>query len=198
MTFYKTLLADPPWSENMGGNRGANQHYPLMSTREIIEYLKQIPISENAHIYLWTTNNALKSAIAVLEEIGFRYVTNLVWVKPSIGVGQYFRGQHELCLFGVKGSPGFKSYASGNWIGRTDESTVLFADKNGHSRKPDHLYVAIEKVSFPPYVEVFARRRREGWSVFGDQAPIEYQKLLIPNDAVSVSSSAIKEDKTDG
>ena len=106
---YKTILIDPPYLEKGAGRikRGADKHYPLMSLNQIKSYLQNIRLYENiapnCHLYLWVTNNHLLEGIELLKWLGFRYITNLVWVKDSYGLGQYFRGQHELCLFGVRG-----------------------------------------------------------------------------------------------
>lgn len=110
MEKYHTLYADPPWHESGGGKikRGADRHYGLMKTKDIMTYLDDNGIapliSPDAHLYLWTTNNFLKDALSVMEAWGFRYVTIITWNKEgNIGLGQYFRGTTEHCLFGVRG-----------------------------------------------------------------------------------------------
>jgi N6-adenosine-specific RNA methylase IME4 len=113
---------------------------------------------------MWVTNNHLKDGLKLMEALGFRYITNLVWVKNSFGLGQYFRGQHELCLFGVKG----------RLLGNSrNTSTVIHSDKTRHSEKPVSIYDLIECVSPPPYLEMFAREReilgREKWVLWGDE-----------------------------
>lgn len=123
---YKTIYADPPWLERGGGKvkRGADKHYSLMGVDDIINLMKRIPVEDNAHLYLWVTNNFLKDGLKVVDELGFRYITNIVWVKDRIGLGQYFRGQHELCLFGVKGRLPYKHSVSDTRSSCT-EPTVL-------------------------------------------------------------------------
>ena len=106
---FKTVLLDPPWYERGGGKikRGADKHYPIMKTPDIIRTITQCEhwnnIDDNAHMYLWVTNNHLESGLFVMRSLGFRYVTNIVWVKDRIGLGQYARGKHELLLFGTRG-----------------------------------------------------------------------------------------------
>lgn len=77
---YSTIYADPPWYESGGGRikRGANRHYPLMKTEEIIALKSMIEeiSADNAHLYLWATNNHLIDAFKVMQEWGFRYVTD--------------------------------------------------------------------------------------------------------------------------
>lgn len=173
MKKYKTIYADPPWNESGGGKvkRGADRHYSLMKTNDIIEYMKKIPIEDNAHIYLWVTNTFLQDGLKVLQELDFDYKTNIVWIKDKIGLGQYFRGQHELCLFGVKGKLPFKSGSKQR--SKCFESTVIKERRKKHSQKPLSMYKKIEHTSYPPFIEVFARRQRVGWDVMGNEAPKE-------------------------
>lgn len=165
---YRTVYADPPWMERGGGKikRGADRHYPLMKTKDI----KALPVSqmaeENAHLYLWVTNNFLKDGLEVMEAWGFRYVTMVTWAKDRIGLGQYFRGQTEHILFGVKGSLPYKTDEQGK---RQQGTTLLTAKRLEHSRKPEEFRQLVEKVSYGPYVELFARRPAEGWHVWGNQ-----------------------------
>jgi N6-adenosine-specific RNA methylase IME4 len=179
---YHTILADPPWPERGGGRirRGADRHYKLMSVSEILSFLKKLPIADDAHIYLWATNNHLKDGLYVLESLGFRYVTNIVWVKTDnrLGLGQYFRGQHELCLFGVKGKLPYR-VSEGPLRSRTKETTVILAPRRRHSQKPAEIYRKIEATSYPPYLEVFARERRQGWDAIGDELPDTAQTVLF-------------------
>lgn len=99
---YKTIYADPPWMEKGGGKikRGADRHYSLMRTTDI----KALPVRDLAdpdgcHLYLWTTNNFLPDALEVVEAWGFEYVTTVTWLKDKMGLGQYFRGITEHCIF---------------------------------------------------------------------------------------------------
>ena len=161
---YKTIYIDPPWYERGGGKikRGADRHYPLMKTEDIIVYLKRIlfeQIDDNAHLYLWVTNNFLGDGLRVLNALGFRYVTMITWMKDRIGLGQYFRGITEHCLFAVKGNLPYKVFEGK----RQQGVTGFFERKTTHSTKPIKMYEMIEKVSYPPYLEVFARNKRIGW-----------------------------------
>lgn len=161
---YHTILADPPWKETGGGkiHRGADRHYSLMKTDDIMKL--EIPSDKNSHLYLWVTNSHLEDGLAVLKSWGFRYITMITWAKDRFGLGQYFRGQTEHVLFGVKGNLPYKSRSC---------STLILAKRRLHSQKPDELYALIETVSYPPYLEMFARQRRLGWDVWGREAPIE-------------------------
>ena len=159
---YKTIYCDPAWNHKGSGRiaRGASRHYKLMKTQDI----KNLPVQDIANddcwLFMWVTNNLLKDGLDVMENWGFRYVTNLAWGKDRYGTGYYFRGQHELCLFGVKGNlkPKVKN-----------ESSFLYAKKYLHSSKPPEFYNKIENVSYEPRIELFARNTRQGWDSWGDQ-----------------------------
>lgn len=181
MQKFRTILIDPPWPEKGGGKikRGADRHYPLMSIKEI----ESLPIphlaDDNCHIYMWATNNYLEDAFRILKEWGFRYITNIIWVKSekielngkeffklqNPGLGQYVRGVHEICLFGIKGKFPYK-VINGK---RQQAISVITAPRTIHSQKPIEIYGMIEKVSYPPYLEVFARNKREGWTSIGNE-----------------------------
>lgn len=168
---YKTVLADPPWSERGGGviKRGADRHYPLMREDDIVNYLRaNIPVGKDAFLFLWATNNHLEEALSVARRFGFRYVTNLVWVKDRVGLGQYLRGQHELLLLCIRGSPGYKEQASEGRAVCTVPS-VLHAKRREHSRKPDEVYGICEAIGRPPFIEAFARHARAGWDAVGNE-----------------------------
>ena len=169
MTKYKTIYADPAWSEMGGGKikRGADKHYKTMKTKDIIN-MKDIVecVSENnAHLYLWVTNNFLKDGLKVMEEWGFRYVTMITWGKDRFGLGQYFRGQTEHCLFGIKGKLPYK-IKDGK---RQQGTTLINAKRQEHSKKPEEMYDYIERVSYGNYLELFARNKREGWDSWGNE-----------------------------
>ena len=170
MTTYKTILLDPPWNERGGGKikRGADKHYDLLKTPDIIRVILQSEhwndLEDNAHMYLWTTNNYLGDALHVMESLGFRYVTNIVWVKDRIGLGQYARGKHELMLFGTRGVKHTSVKKHNNSL-----SSVIEAKRSIHSRKPEESFQWIENRSFGPYLEMFSRNEREGWTVWGNE-----------------------------
>lgn len=164
---YSTIYADPPWMESGGGKikRGANRHYPLMKTREIIALPVRDIAAENAHLYLWTTNNFLPDALEVMKAWGFTYKTIITWVKDRQGLGQYYRGITEHCLFGVRGCLPYKLLGEH----RQQGMTVIQAPKTRHSEKPAEMRAMIEKVSYPPYIELFARQITPGWDVWGNE-----------------------------
>ena len=167
---YKTSYADPPWMEHGGGKiqRGADRHYPLMKTEEI----KALPIRELADpvgclLYLWTTNNHLPDALEVVKAWGFEYVTIITWMKDRQGIGQYYRGLTEHCIFArTKQKLPYKLAEDGK---RMQGVTGFTAPKREHSAKPEAMREMIERVSYGPYLELFARRQHEGWDVWGNE-----------------------------
>ena len=169
---YRTVLIDPPWLERGGGKtykRGADRHYPLMGKhrmlRTIILCEHFASIAENSHMYLWVTNNFLADGLWLMGALHYRYVTNFCWAKKRIGLGQYFRGQHELCLFGTRGKKPTEPRTE-----RKDLPSLICAAKSTHSKKPEESYQLIENRSKGPYLELFARRKRDGWTVWGNEA----------------------------
>ena len=168
---YSTILADPPWNQSGGGKykRGADRHYPLMKEYQIKSTMKlelDGKITDDAHLYLWVTNNHLPQGLRIIESLGFRYITNLVWAKSYFGLGRYFRGQHELCLFAVKGR-GFSNRTNVNNVSSLIGKSLIKPTR--HSEKPKQIYDLIESRSQGPYFEMFARKKRSGWDSWGDE-----------------------------
>jgi N6-adenosine-specific RNA methylase IME4/ParB-like chromosome segregation protein Spo0J len=164
---FATILIDPPW--DWGDEGDINQMgraKPDYSTMPMDDLL-QLPVAELAdvdcHMYLWITNRSLPKGFQLLGAWGFRYITCITWVKPSFGMGNYFRGQTEHLLFGVKGSQPLK---------RKNAGTVFHAARGemGHSSKPEEVYGLIESCSPGPYLELFARTKRDGWLMWGADA----------------------------
>ncbi len=173
---YKTIYADPPWPERGGGKikRGADRHYKLMSVEEIKALPVQSIAAENSHLYLWVTNNYLPAGLEVMAAWGFRYTTMITWAKDKMGLGQYFRGKTEHCLFGVRGNLPYKMAGKKRMQG----VTLITEKRTKHSRKPDRMKLMIMDVSYPPYMELFGRERWTGWDVWGDEAPTAIQNKL--------------------
>ncbi len=170
---YSTIVADPPWPEIGGGKivRGAQAHYPLMPVKEIMgmgEWVKTLVSPEGCHLYLWVTNNYLHHGLHVMEAWGFDYKTTVTWVKDRFGLGQYFRGQTEHCLFGVCGHLPYRM-TSGDEPKRAQGRTLILAPRQEHSQKPDALMDMAELVSHPPRLELFARSKRQGWDSWGNE-----------------------------
>lgn len=167
---YKTIYADPPWMERGCGRvkRGADKHYPLMKTSEIMALpVRELADPEGCHLYLWTTNNFLPDALKVVEAWGFQYVTLITWVKDRAGLGQYYRGLTEHCIFArTKKKLPFRFDGER----RQQGVTGFYSPKAEHSRKPETMRQMIERVSYGPRIELFARGQHAGWDAWGNEA----------------------------
>ena len=171
---FGTILADPPWRFSNRTGKMAPEHrrlsrYSTMSMDEIYELPVANIALDQSHLYLWVPNALIQQGLEVMESWGFTYKTNLVWYKvrkdggpDGRGVGFYFRNVTELVLFGVRGS--LRTLQPG----RT-QVNIISSRKREHSRKPDELYEVIESCSPGPYLELFARHRKEGWTQWGDE-----------------------------
>lgn len=191
---YRTLYVDFPWPERGGGRikRGADRHYPLMGQRALTQHARVFAdwAAPNAHLYLWVTNNYLLVAGRLIKQMRFRYVTAITWVKDKQGIGQYYRGRTEHCLFCVRGRLPYRVQENGL---RAQGQTVIYsppdlpdaieAPRREHSRKPEAFRQAIELVSPGPYLEIFARRRYPRWDSWGNQiAPVSCPTCGTPSD----------------
>ena len=174
-----------------------------MRTKDICRVPVWDITSTNCHLYLWVTNNYLQDGLKVMDAWGFRYVTMISWIKAenvndqyidkkssqvnmfnvpqkpiyklqNAGLGQYYRGLTEHCLFGVKGSLPYKKSEEGK---RMQGKTCILAPRTKkHSQKPEEMRHMIQKVSHPPYVELFARKPQQGWDVWGNE--VESTEIL--------------------
>ncbi|HEY1244013.1 MAG TPA: MT-A70 family methyltransferase [Hyphomicrobiaceae bacterium] len=178
---FPTILADPPWQFQNKTGKVAPEHRRLSRYATLtLEEIKGLPVSEIAtevaHLYLWVPNALLPEGLAVMQAWGFRYKSNLVWHKvrrdggsDGRGVGFYFRNVTELVLFGVRGGNA-RTLAPGR-----RQVNYIASRKREHSRKPDELYPIVEACSPGPYLELFARGARPGWTVWGSQADADYR-----------------------
>ena len=166
---YKTIYADPPWPEQGGGKikRGADRHYPLMPVKEIMELpVGELADPEGCHLYLWATNNYLQAAFECIKAWGFEYITAITWMKDKVGLGQYYRGITEHCLFATtKKRLPYKMDGDK----RCQGVTGFCEPKTIHSRKPVKMWEMIEAVSYAPRIELFAREPHDGWDVWGNE-----------------------------
>jgi N6-adenosine-specific RNA methylase IME4 len=162
---YPVIMADPPWRYVDEEGRGsAEDHYATMSLEEICAMPVAARATDDAVIFLWATAPLLPEAFEVLRAWGFEYRTSSVWDKERIGIGHWFRVQHEHLLVGVRGNFPTPPPAA-------RPSSVIRARRGEHSSKPDEAYAIVEAM-WPglPRLELFARRERAGWNVWGAEA----------------------------
>ena len=161
---FRVVVADPPWQYGNGATRNAaRKHYPTMTVAEVCALGDEVQerAAGESHLYLWTTNSFLREAFDVVDAWGFDYKTCLTWVKPQMGLGNYFRSATEHILFGVRGGLRTESRSLVNWFE---------ASRARHSAKPQHFYELVERASQGPYLEMFARTRRLGWTGWGNES----------------------------
>jgi N6-adenosine-specific RNA methylase IME4 len=172
---YKTIVADPPWSYNRKWDTGSKRairktteaepmSYPTMNLQEISALPVAALAAENCDLYLWVTQKYLPDGFDVLKAWGFRYCQTLTWCKVPSGTGQggLYCPTSEFLLLGRKGKmPTGKTRKDSTWwqVKRT----------NKHSQKPEFFQDLIEEQSDGPRVELFARRQRPGWDVWGNE-----------------------------
>lgn len=172
---YPIVLADPPYRyehPTFGSSRDIEEHYPTMTLEEICA----LPVAEvamdSALLFLWVPPPILMQARDVFEAWGFDYRTGIVWDKISIGMGNYVRQRHEHLLIARRGE--FPTPAPA----RRPSSIVSARRSREHSRKPDEAYELIERM-YPelPKLELFARKERPGWTVWGNEIVREQLQL---------------------
>jgi N6-adenosine-specific RNA methylase IME4 len=178
---FRTILADPPWQFMNRTGKVAPEHrrlsrYTTMTLAEIAALPVEEIAESTAHLYLWVPNALLPEGLHVMKAWGFSYKANIVWHKirkdggpDGRGVGFYFRNVTEVILFGTRGKNA-RTLAPGR-----SQVNYLATRKREHSRKPDEQYKIIEACSPGPYIELFARGKRPGWEMWGDQAEDGYR-----------------------
>lgn len=158
------VLSDPPWRYDFAetDNRQIENQYPSATVEEICDMAPKT--QPDAVLFLWATVAKLTEAFEVMDAWGFEYKTSAVWDKEKIGMGYWFRGQHELLLVGTKGK-----FSPPEQEARV--SSVFREPRGKHSAKPSCVYEWIEK-AFPAAVklEMFCRAPRAGWQVQGNES----------------------------
>lgn len=188
---YRTIVADPPWAavlrapRRYDGKKNASNAYGTMSDQELLNLPIGLWAFPDSHLYLWALNSSLLVAHQIVKAWGFDVKTVLTWVKgriehtrliQHIGLGYYYRNSTEHVLFAVRGSLNTLN---------DDVPTAFVAERHAHSEKPAAFYDMVERMSPGPYLDVFARKRRLGWDVFGNESynPPELLETLTPQQA---------------
>lgn len=191
---FKTIVLDPPWPENGGGKRGANNFYPTMPLYQIAqlgEWVVRAADPEGCDLYIWATNNFTLEAGDLLRLWGWEFKTICTWHKEGRpGLGQYYRGTSEQLLFGRKLGKGCKlPYRTEERLVKGESRTFRSQGRSSlslprpgeHSVKPDEFFQQIERVSYPERLEMFARRPRDGWTVWGEGVGSEVWEAPLKN-----------------
>jgi len=167
---YAVILADPPWHfatwSRKGRDRSPDKHYSTLTMPELAELPLQRVAQDDCALFLWITWPMMIDAIILMHRWGFTYKTcAFCWAKvlntrAQIGTGYWTRANSEVCLLATRGAPKRK---------HADVSQLIIEPRREHSRKPDCVHERIERLVDGPYLELFARRRRNGWSSWGNQ-----------------------------
>ncbi len=166
----RVLAADPPWKfgdQLPGPGRGADKHYPTMTIDEI----KAFPLPRmqaDSLLFLWRVSAMVEEAYEVVRAWGFEPKSEIVWLKQTdpvdarsrrhFGMGHTVRLEHESCIIATRGSPKIQDHSI---------RSTFMAPIGRHSAKPDLFYEIVQRLSFGPHVELFARTPRPGWRQYG-------------------------------
>ena len=158
---YDIIVIDPPWKYNAkydkDGRRGGGA-YPEMDIEELKEI--KLPTKKDCVLWLWVTNNFMKEALELLDVWDFELKTILTWNKEIMGLGAWLRGKTEHCILAIKGKPYFNN---------TKWTTLISEKRTTHSTKPEIFYKMVEEICAGRKLDYFARKKRDGWDVYGDE-----------------------------
>lgn len=177
---FQVVTADPAWrfkDKLPGKGRGAARHYGTLSIPELMRFPLP-PIADDAWLFMWRVSSQVEEAYQVVRAWGFTPKSEIVWEKltkrgrPWFGMGRTVRAAHETCIVATRG----RVRPLNRGI-RSRFAAPVPVDEDGkyiHSAKPEAFYTEIVQALAPgPYVELFARRRRPGWTCLGNQLPPE-------------------------
>lgn len=176
---FGAILVDAPWHfktwSAKGRDRCADKHYRTMTSDEICRIDVGSLARRDCVLFMWATWPMLNDALSVIDWWGFTYKTcAFAWMKTQTvknkygpeqrklwsGTGYWTRANTEVCLLATRGSPKRK---------HRDVAQAILSERREHSRKPDEIHDRIERLVGGPYLELFARKKRKGWTVWGEE-----------------------------
>ena len=161
---YEIIVVDPPWHYDDRDKPGRGIcNYPSMKQNELMKL--NLPSASNCVLWLWTTNSFMKDALELLDVWGFESKTILTWYKGNSGMGNYLRNVTEHCILATRGSVLKEGIIHNN----NKFSTFLEEKKTKHSAKPEAFYKMIDEICVGRKLNYFARKKRKGWDVYGDE-----------------------------
>ena len=164
---FRTIVADPPWDFPWQGwdrpRSTARANYPTLTVEEICSLPVERFVQEDAYLWLWIPTHHLVMGYGrqVAEAWGFRPINLRIWCKPKMGLGNYMRNCHEQVLFGIRNHPGQLNFQ--------DLRSWWVRKPGRHSEKPGDFRPTVEKYCDGPYLELFSRMPRPGWTVWGNE-----------------------------
>ena len=169
---FSVLCADPPWKfgdKLPGPKRGADKHYPTMALAELKAFPLP-PLADDATLFMWRVSSMQEEALELVRAWGFVPKSEIVWAKRTannkrwFGMGRRVRMEHEVAIIATRGRP--------KVLDRSVRSIFEAKVPGGrHSAKPEEFYDLVEKLCVGPFVELFARRVRSGWTCRGNEVP---------------------------
>ena len=166
---FRVLVADPPWAFGdhlPGPRRGASKNYPCLGIDDLCNFPLP-PLAVDAHLFLWRVASMQVEALHLTEAWGFTVKSEIVWLKQTshgkqwFGMGRQVRMAHETCLIATRGKgAGVRDHSIRSTFG---------APAGLHSEKPEAFFHLVERLVPGPWVELFARRPRAGWVVYGNE-----------------------------
>lgn len=164
---FAAIVADPPWSfKTWSGKTGtphrtAEDHYSTMTVKDMYHLPVADVAAKDTALFMWTLGSHIDVSIELAKAWGFSFKTDVfIWDKDSIGLGYWSRKQAEQCFLFTRGKP----IRKGKGVRQ-----IIRAPRREHSRKPDELFKRVETLVDGPYLELFARNHRPGWTVWGNQ-----------------------------
>ena len=175
---FGAIYADPPWHYEVwaeGSARTASSKYNVMTTDDIAQLPVADLAADNCALFMWVTWPKLIDSFRVIDGWGFTYKTcGFCWIKadarqqemfrddvdPFVGMGYWTRANSEACLLATRGHPKRKN---------ADVRQGIIEPRREHSRKPDGIPGRIERLVDGPYLELFARTQRQGWTSWGNE-----------------------------
>lgn len=176
---FGSVYADPPWLyDNQGTRAATGNHYEGLTVDQLCALPVRDLATADAHLHLWTTNGFLFDCPRIFEAWGFEFRSALIWVKPQMGIGNYWRNSHEYLLTAIRGNAKrFNDRSLKSW---------LECDRGEHSAKPEQVRHFIERASPGPYLELFGRSPAPNWTVWGNQ--VNRRQLLPFNDVREIAA----------
>lgn len=174
---YGAILADPPWPfatwSHKGQGRSGKAHYNTMSHADLNALSVREVAADDSVLFLWIVQTQIPQAVALVDAWGFTLKSvAFAWMKGDglplfpdeismqMGMGMWTRAEFEQCWLATRGNPK-----------RIDAAVrqCVIEKRREHSRKPDCIHERIERLVAGPYLELFARQRRPGWDVYGNE-----------------------------
>lgn len=182
---YRCIVIDPPWTPSLGATwktrftdkARPQKHYKTLSLDDIKNIVP--PMEKQCHVFIWGLNQHLDWAFELARHWHLEVVQILTWAKPGLGVGRFQCNSEQVlvCRHGTR---------HGNPFGATGGTWFNWL-RGKHSEKPEEFFRLVEKISPEPRLEMYARKRRDGWDSFGDE--LEEEKQIPLHEVTKAHSS---------